>query len=143
MRRFIFRLESVLNVRRAREEALQEELAAAKRAAEVERLTLEQRRERLEYVIAAAEKRRGGCTDPLQERTTQSYLMVLSEEVRSQQERVDAAELVVQEKNDLVVEAMQARKSLEKLKEKHLGEYRAEMAREETRQMDEIAARAS
>lgn len=140
MRRFIFRLEHVLNVRRAKEEAALAELAAARRALAMEQMTLEQRRARARRALQEARRRRMGGEDPALAAWLTAFLEALEDDVRLQEERVRQAEEEVQSRLQAALEAMKERKAMEKLRERRLAEHLAEAAREDIRAMDEAAA---
>ncbi len=140
MRRFIFRLEHVLNVRRAKEEAALAELAAARRALALEQMTLEQRRARARRALQEARKRRMEGEDPALAAWLTAFLEALEDDVRLQEERVRQAEQEVQSRLQAALEAMKERKAMEKLRERRLAEHLAEAAREDIRAMDEAAA---
>jgi len=141
MRKFSFRLESVLNLRKARESVLLAELAAARRALAAEKMALEQRKARSTYVLARARERRRSLQGNTEEGEVQRFLDVLEEEVQAQMRRVAEAQQQVDAKLSEVLEAMKERKALERLRERKLNDHVMQSAREDVRAMDEIGAR--
>lgn len=141
MRKFSFRLESVLNLRKARESVLLAELAEARRALASEKMALEQRKARSTYVLARARERRRSLQGNTEEGEVQRFLDVLEEEVQAQMRRVAEAQQQVDAKLSEVLEAMKERKALERLRERKLNDHVMQSAREDVRAMDEIGAR--
>ena len=67
-----------------------------------------------------------------------SYIRRLEQEAERLMEEAARAELVVEEKRNLYIEASRELKVMEKLKEKQEKEYRKEMFAVETRELDDI-----
>jgi flagellar FliJ protein len=140
MRRFAFRLEHVLKLRRAREDAALAELASARRTLALEQMALEQRRARARRALQEARRRREQGEDPALAAGLTAFLEALEDDVRLQEEAVSMAEEEVQSRLQAALEAMKERKAMEKLRERRLAEHLAEAAREDIRAMDEAAA---
>lgn len=135
-----FRLQPVLNYRQKQEEARQQELARLKtlyqqQSERLQALEVEKRQQIAR--LAQAQQ-----TDPVDLETllqVQAFLEWL--DTRLAQERAALAALAdqVEQKRRQVVAAMQDRKILEQLAERHARAYRAWLNQREARQADEVA----
>lgn len=135
-----FRLQPVLNYRQKQEEARQQELARLKtlyqqQSERLQALEIEKRQQIAR--LAQAQQ-----TDPVDLETllqVQAFLEWL--DARLAQERAALAALAdqVEQKRRQVVAAMQDRKILEQLAERHARAYRAWLNQREARQADEVA----
>ncbi|MDQ5988342.1 MAG: hypothetical protein CSYNP_04102 [Syntrophus sp. SKADARSKE-3] len=136
---FRFRLESVLNARRAHEDKLLREFSEKSRELEKAKQALEALiAERMESIdrlkkiqdqtVAAAEI--GMYT---------SYIDALQGRVEHQQKVVAKAEEALEAKRQEVLEAVKNRKIMENLKERHRLEYETSMDHKERKVLDEIS----
>ena len=68
-------------------------------------------------------------------------LFINGQKIRIENQRAKIRELkaIEEEKQDLLAQAAREKKTLEKLREKHLQEYRAEQARREQEEADDLA----
>jgi len=139
MRRFRFSLERVLQVAALRERLATQEFAAAMRRLAEERAGLN-----------AAEARRRRAQDELDRQTrgviettaalfTAGYIRALTVEIDDRRVRAAEAARAAEEKRQALLAQMKARKALERLRERRLAEYQAEVLREEQRDIDEMA----
>jgi len=140
LKSFHFRLENLLRLRRAREDALLAELAAARRALEHEKELLHRLRLQERQAIASSSDRRQKPGDLFAERNFGWYLETLRERSQQQRERVEAAHVTADAKLAEAIEAMKARKVLEKLKEQRREQYDRAEAREQLNALDEFSA---
>ena len=132
MKRFRFGLEKVLELRQYREQEAKNELGKA-----IGILTA------IENNIMINSDRRN---EAIQERfegigTMQiwdNYILRLEQEGERLTEQAAQAELVVEEKRNLYLEASRELKVMEKLKEKRQQEYRKEMFAAETKELDDV-----
>jgi len=136
MKRFIFNLEKVLNLREYRERETEIELGRA-----VSSLTLIEN----QMKAAAVEKSRAAslqfspANSALVMRSYEFYLRRLEAEEDRLEKEAALAEIQVEEARDAYLDASRERKVLDKLKEKREKEYRKEALREETGVLDDIA----
>jgi flagellar FliJ protein len=135
-----FRLEPVLSFRRDREEALQLELAAlmAEQQAELSRLELLCRASTQAMDDLFGLQVRPRADVPAIEQGL-LYLEALNGAIASQREVVDGVSVRVEAKRQEVVAAMQDRKAIEKLKERHEQAYAAWARRVEESALDDMA----
>ncbi len=140
MKKFTFKLQTVLDQRKAKEDHLLGELAAVRRqeAAELVRLI------RLKDELAAA---RAGLSSaharnaPAEELGRRDeYLKTKRDDVRLQEMTLEAVRCQVEAKRREVVTAMKERKVLETLRDKQEREYMAAGARAEQTALDDMAS---
>lgn len=136
---FEFKLEALRRYRHFKEEMLQKELAEMQRNRDQEIALLSEiidKRTRAEQdMIGEQEKRTRGPRMALYE----TYLNRLTEDIKTQLQRVEKAEALCSEKMSALLEAVQERKSIEKLKEKGLKAYIENLNRNEQKFLNEIA----
>ena len=130
MKRFSFSLQKVLQLRKYREEECKVELGRA-----IGILT-----EIENSINAAASSRRlaalerFSAADDMQ--TWDNYILRLDQEVERLMKDAAKAELTVEEKRGLYLEASRELKAIEKLKEKRKEEYRKDMFAAQTAELD-------
>ncbi len=137
MAKFIFKLQSILNIRIQQEDSKKNELGKAIQLLEVERKKLDG----LEYLLEETVKR-------FNEKTKKStvhelieyneYLSLLNSRIKTQKENVNNAALYVDKVREELIQAVKERKILEKLKEKKHDEYLIEQKKLEQKTNDEI-----
>lgn len=140
MKKFRFKLQTVLDQRKAREDRLQIELVEVlgEEAREASRLAalLQQLDEALGTVRAAIEDNK-----PANElAAADEYAKCLRDDVKVQQLTIRAVRTRVEAKRAEVVEAMKERKVLEALRDKQEREHVAGQMRIEQNEMDDIAS---
>lgn len=138
MRAFRFSLEKVLELKAYREQEAEIELGRAIGALShiennIKRAAEDRRR-------AAAERFLPDNTG-LQIFNYEQYIVRLDQERDKLLEEAARAELVVEEKRDLYLEAARDRKVLDRLREKREKEYRKKMFAEETKTLDDLYRR--
>ena len=141
MKRFIFRLQKVMELRKWRERFSQQKLSKAQHDRETARKELqesltdvsnqhENQKQRINSGIKAG--------DALAEAR---YTQRLLKEAALREREVEHCELAVEEHRDDLVEKSRERKILEKLRERQLNEHSVEAGRREQKSMDDDAAR--
>src|SRR5688500_17075164 len=142
MNRFLFSLESVLQLRVHAEQHRQRELALAQsRCTQVQRQLGE-----LESRLAAASAELRAClrnvsVDPAELATHVRYKHDLVWEIEQLQRDLNSARLAVDEAKAALISATTQRKSLERLRERQHEHWRAEQHRRERLAQDDLAAR--
>ena len=134
MKKFVFSLQKVLELREYEEDKAKLELGKA--VAEVERikrLLEENARNRV-----AANQSRKDTNDVIILMNIENYIIGLDEKKEKLLEELTMAQMVFEEKRDLYTKAMQDREVLSKLKEKQLSEYKKEVLKEEENALDDI-----
>ena len=134
MKKFVFSLQKVLELREYEEDKAKLELVKA--VAEVERLKRlleENARNRV-----AANQSRKDTTDISLLLSIENYIIGLDAKKEKLLEELTMAQMVFEGKRDLYTKAMQDREVLSKLKEKQLSEYKKEVLKEEENALDDI-----
>ena len=146
MRRFRFSLQKILQLRQHREQEAKNELGKAigilnaiENEIKVNAADLfGALQERFGGISADGVSDAGGASGALAMVAWDSYVRRLEQEAERLAEQAAQAELVVEEKRNLYLEASRDLKVLEKLKEKRQKEHRKEMFATETRELDDI-----
>ena len=135
---FKFRLQSLLNVKRQMEDNLKLELAEANRLLKEETDLLDalvfQKRELMSSINIETSK--GVKVEKLIEYN--SYLFRLSMNIEKQKEKVIIAQENADKHRERLINIMQEKKMLEKLKDKNLEQYKAEETRREQKNYESI-----
>ena len=134
MKKFVFSLQKVLELREYEEDKAKLELGKA--VAELERI------KRLLQEVAqnrvAANQSRKDTTDVIILMNIENYIIGLDAKKEKLLEELTMAQMFFEEKRDLYTKAMQDREVLSKLKEKQLSEYKKEVQKEEENALDDI-----
>ena len=136
---FKFKLEALRRYRSFQEDLVQRELAEAQRDRdqEIDRLqSLMDKRSRAENDLRRQQASR---THGPQMALYDTYIQRLTGEISEQQIRIKQAEAKCSEKMQALLEAMQNRKSIDKLKEKDLRAYMEALNQTEQKFLNEIA----
>ena len=134
MKKFVFPLQKVLELREYEEDKAKLELGKA--VAEVERikrLLEENARNRV-----SANQSRKDTNDVIILMNIENYIIGLDAKKEKLLEELTMAQMFFEEKRDLYTKAMQDREVLSKLKEKQLSEYKKEVLKEEENALDDI-----
>jgi flagellar FliJ protein len=138
VKRFKFNLEKVLELRQYSEQEAKNELGRAisilsnieNKIKQNAIIHSQAARERFEGINAA-----DGSSSMI---SWDTYILRLEQEAERLMEEAAQAELVVEEKRNLYLEANRELKVMEKLKEKRGAEYRKEMFAAETKELDDM-----
>ncbi len=136
MKKFKFRLDSVLQVREKQEKKVQVEMAEIIMERSHEEKKLEQLADQREQMIVEAEKKERLSAEELQ--TDQSYLNSLADQISQKKNNVNELLNREDEKRDELVKKMTEKKVLEKLKEKKKLEHTHEVDKEDQTMLDSI-----
>lgn len=138
MKKFRFRLDTLLKVRqRQKEQAELEYAAAANRLISAESL-LEQIKQQLSDSMASFQISRDKLISIELLKTYHSYFDKIRKDIVEQKEQVRQKKFERQEKLTLLHAAMNKLKIIENLRTKRFEEFRAELLREEQQQLDEL-----
>jgi flagellar biosynthesis chaperone FliJ len=151
MRRFTFRLEATLTLRRRLEEQAQVQLAESERQREREQAQLaelQRERERHEICRAGLQRPRGEAPRPPLPAGTPAldvtalveadrYSDALERALHAQEERLLAAHAAVDASRDTLQQRYRDREAVERLRARQLEEYRQEALRMEQAALDE------
>jgi flagellar FliJ protein len=139
MAKFIFKLQSILNLSKQKEDSLKNELANAMRRLEAEKRKLAS----LEYTLDETvrefnEKTKKTTVHELIE--FNEYLSILNSRIKAQKENVNNAAQYVDKVREELVKAMKDRKIMDKLKDKQFEEFLLEQKQLEQKTNDEIVS---
>ena len=140
MKGFKFRLQSVLDARQKKLEDCQLNFAKAKNRLHRENLVLSNFIKVLdETILSLKETLNSGGIDNTIIFVHQNYIITTKESIKKQKVVIEIAEKELEEKNQLMLEALKAKKVMEKLKKKALEEFKENINRHEMLIIDEIA----
>ncbi len=137
MKKFSFRLDTVLRVREKQEKKVQVEMAEIIHERSDEEKKLVQLAEKRERMIVEAENKARCSAAEIQ--ADRAYLGSLADEISQQKDHVNNLINREDEKRDELVKKMMDKKVLEKLREKKKTEYRREEDRVDQTMLDSIA----
>lgn len=139
LRRFKFRLQSVLNLKEKKLEDERMALAQILRVLEDQKdtlLSLNDKKEQIEKSFDNANKE--AALDIQNVVNTRNYLEKISNEIKTQFEIIKKTQIEFDEQTQKVNEAYKELKVLEKLKEKQYEEFLKEFRQNETKELDDI-----
>lgn len=137
---FVFRLESVLALKRRRERQLQEDLAIAIQQEQAARQRLGDLEEQRATGLAALESvQRAELLDLPALLQVEAYLDQAARAIASQMQQVAAASLVVTNVQERHAAAATETKAIERLRERKLDEFRRGLDRLEEQRLGELA----
>lgn len=139
LRRFKFRLQSVLNLKEKKLEDERMALAQILRVLEDQKdtlLSLNNKKEQIEKSFDNANKE--AALDIQNIVNTRNYLEKISNEIKTQFEIIKKTQIEFDEQTQKVNEAYKELKVLEKLKEKQYEEFLKEFRQNETKELDDI-----
>jgi len=139
MKKFIFKLESLLNMRRKREELAVQELSAAQ-AAKIR--IVNKISDTKKTVNALIEDSKSYLTASVKIDSlliSRNYVELLKKQLSALEIELQSAEENVGKVKQKLAEAVKQRKIIEKLKENQFAQYKKEYNKNDNAQMDEIA----
>lgn len=140
MKGFKFKLQSVFDARQKKLENSQLEFAKAKNMLHRENLIMLNLVKTLNETISSLkEVLENGGIDNTIIFVHQNYILTTKERIKEQKIIIELAEKELKDKNQLMLEALKAKKVMEKLKEKDLDEFKENINRQELLLIDEIA----
>lgn len=140
MAKFVYRMQSILNIKEKMEEQAKQAFAAANHQLKIEEERLERlKKRRIQYLEEGAAIRQQ-LLDPLKLQENVSALDYIKEAIIEQRIRVRKAEEAVDRAREVLQEYMIERKTHEQLKEAAFEEFKAELAKEESKEVDELVS---
>lgn len=138
MKKFKFKLETVLRVRRHREEKARQELADLRRR----KMRLESQKHEINGHLQTFNNNRDEQIDgqtPIQHRQQYSYIHDQHQQIKQLDNKIDHLAKQVNDKRKKLIEANKQTKILSNLKAKHKMNFLEEVDRLEQKQLNEIA----
>lgn len=138
MRRFVFSMQALLDVKEAAEKQAKADFAAAQRAAdEAQRQCEECRREILSERRSLAENARNGM-QALEYQQRRSFLLLLEKKAASLDRALEQARKSVLEKQAALREIYRDKKALERLRASQKAAFEKDEAQKEAKEMDDL-----
>jgi flagellar protein FliJ len=137
---FKFKLQSVLEIREKKFEDSQFAFAKAKNKLHQENLIMANLIKTLKKTFLSLEEAlKSGGIDQTIIFIHQNYILKLKENIKRQKKAIEAAEKELEEKNQLMLEALKEKKIMEKLRERALSDFKSKIEKQEMLLIDEIA----
>jgi flagellar FliJ protein len=137
MKRFYFRLDNVLRIRKKQEEGVQRQFAVRRaELLQIENL-INALEEKMHRFMASNPMSEGSYT-VMEVLAVDNYITRLEHEIKGLEELRKKKEEEVSRILNLLHEAKRARKVIENLKDRELERYRDEVSREELGQLDDV-----
>lgn len=136
---FVFKLEALRRYRVFLEEQAQKEFALARQALEQERGVLADLVARRDQTEADFRQQEAGGGSAGQAAMYRGYMQRLGGRIEAQRERVAQAQDACEKQRQALMERMQQRKTLDRLKEKGAQDFVAQRNREEEKFINEMA----
>ena len=140
MAKFVYRMQSILNIKEKMEEQAKQAFAAANPQLTVEEQRLQRLSQRRIQYLAEGAVLRQQLLDPLRLQENAAALDYIKEAIIEQRIRVRKAEEAVERARQILQEYMIERKTHEQLREAAFEEFKKELAKEESKEVDELVS---
>lgn len=140
MAKFVYKMQSVLNIKEKMEEQAKVAFGAANAALRTEEERLQRLYQRRIQYLAEGAALRQTLLDPLKLQENEAALHYIAEEIRDQKIRVKRAEEALERARLVLQEYRIERKTHEQLKEAAFEEFKAELLKEESKEVDELVS---
>lgn len=140
MKKFVFRLEALLTVKRNKEDEIKRRLAEKNREAEAVRSEIERAHVELkDFQVAVKEQRRGGGESVAELRQSVAHRNALKMNLLKAGQRLDSVMVDAYKINQELIKAAQERRAVEIIREKRYEEWKRENAAAEQKFIDELS----
>lgn len=140
MAKFIYRMQSILNVKEKMEEQAKMEFAAARMKLDEEEERLQQLKDRRTGYLEEGAKMRRTVLEPLRLRENEDALRYIKTAITEQIRQVRKAEEVLEKARIKLQEYRIERKTHEQLKESAFEQFKIDLAKEESKEVDELVS---
>lgn len=140
MAKFIYRMQSILDIKVKLETQAKMQFASAKHALDVEEEKLENLKRRKEGYFEEARRLRNNSLNVKQLRDNKSALQTMDNFIEEQKGQVRLAGQKLEEARAQLQEIMQERKIQEKLREKSFEDFLMEENHRESKEVDELTS---
>lgn len=140
MAKFVYRMQSILNIKEKMEEQAKVAFGAANAELRVEEERLQRLFQRQIQYLAEGTMLRQAVLDPLKLQENENALDYMEDAIKSQKIRVKKAEEALERARQVLQEYMIERKTHEQLKEAAFEEFKEELAKEESKEVDELVS---
>ncbi|HOT75946.1 MAG TPA: flagellar export protein FliJ [Candidatus Wallbacteria bacterium] len=139
MKKFSFKLDSLLNVRKKREELVIQELAEAQMAEQRIHGQINDTRNTIALMIEESKSYLKSSINVESLLLSRNYIEFLKRKLAELEARLEEAKQKTLKIKEKLSEAVKERKIIETLKEKQFAQYKKEYNKQDNAQMDEIA----
>lgn len=141
MKKFKFRLQSILDTREKALEDRQIEFGFIQRNLQKQLMQLKNLQNTLKHNFESLENliSQGQSIDFSLINSYKNYIDKLTQDIKVQNEIIETVKMQLEAKKQEVIEALQAKTMLDKLKEKDQEEFKKEIERLETQELDDIS----
>lgn len=140
MAKFVYRMQSILNIKEKMEEQAKVAFGQANARLRTEEERLQRLYQRRIQYLAEGAMLRQTRLDPLKLQENEAALHYIDGEIKDQRIRVRQAEEAVERARQILQEYMIERKTQEQLKEAAFEEFKEELKREESKEVDELVS---
>lgn len=140
MARFIYRMQSILNIKEKMEEQARMEFAAARMRLDEEELKLQVLIERKEGYEEQGRELRRNALKVMDIMENRDAIGMIDEFIMGQREQIRIAERALEDARERLKAAMQESKTQEKLREKAFEEFMREENAREAKEVDELVS---
>ena len=140
MAKFVYRMQSILNIKIQMENQAKMELGQAQRKLLEEEERLQTLYDRKEYYLEEGRRLRMDSLKVLSLRDNEYAVARMEEYIEAQKENVKKAELQVEEARQKLQEIMTERKAQERLREKAFEQFMQEENAKEGKEVDELTS---
>lgn len=142
MARFDFKFQHILNIKKHKEDLLQEGLSQLKRSFQHEESVLWEIEDKTKECLLKLKELQAGIISIQEIIDYHNFLISLSEDVAAQKNKLENLSTEIDDAISKLVHASQERKIFEKLRQRKWDKFRLEVNKEEQEFMDEIASTA-
>lgn len=140
MAKFVYRMQSILNIKEKMEEQAKLAFAAARQQLTTEEERLQRLMQRRIQYLAEGAVMRQRVLDPLELKENEAALEYIKQAIIDQRIRVRKAEEALERARLVLQEYMIERKTHEQLKEAACEAFKEELNREESKEVDELVS---
>lgn len=140
MAKFVYRMQSILNIKNQMETQAKMELGQAQHRLNEEEERLEQLFDRKKYYLEEGRRLRADSLKVQSLRDNEYALSCMDEYIAIQKDNVRKAEKKVEEAREKLEEVMKERKAQEKLREKAFEQFVREENTKESKEVDELVS---
>ena len=140
MARFDFKFQHILNIKKHKENLLQEGLSQLKRSFQHEESVLWRIEDKTKECLFKLKELQAGIISIQEIMDYHNFLTSLSEDIIAQKNKLESLSIEIDDAISKLVHASQERKIFEKLRERKWDEFRLEANKEEQEFMDEVAS---
>ncbi|MDD3367757.1 MAG: flagellar export protein FliJ [Lachnospiraceae bacterium] len=140
MAKFVYHMQSVLNIKEKLEEQAKNQFAVAKKRLDEEQERLNALRRRREEYMEEGVRLRNSTLNMLDLRENRAAVEKMDEYIKNQQAQIIVAQKNLDSARVRLQKVMQERKMQEKLREKAFEEFKYDLNKQESKEIDELTS---